>query len=270
MTPTRSRLVLALGAVIVVGAGLLSIISFMALLMIIAGSYGTQSTTLAGFVQVVVAPPAALITGVGFMLHRRWAWWVLVAGLAAALVWSLAEAVRGAPPMAEGGVAALSLPMIVAAVSAVMLGLACLPPVRTAFRSAGHVDAPGHPGPARGGGTALPVHSSPTAGVREAPPRARSTPATERMAVAIVVLVLLAIAAAAGWLIAGGLETGTVRLPTGRWSQSLTAVRAEEPIQFWVGLGLYGAVAAGCLGLALWILAHARPSASRRGSSGHG
>lgn len=266
----RSLLVLALGAVLVVGGGLLSIISFLSLLMIIAGSYGTQSTTIAGFVQVVLAPPVALITGIGVMLHRRWAWRALVAGLTVALGWSVAEAIGGLPSTAESGGSTFSLPSLVAAVSVAMLGLALLPSVRAAFRGKGQAIESGHAGPANGRVREVPARSFPAAEWREAPTSAKRTRATERMAVAAVVLILVAIAAAAGWQIAGGLETGALRIPTGRGAQSLTAMRAEEPVQFWMGIGLYGTAAAGCLGLALWILAHARPSAARRRSSGHG
>jgi hypothetical protein len=68
--PRRSILVtlLAMGTMLV--SALLSLISGISLLMILAGSYGTQTSDPMGFFTVVMAPPLTFVAGFG--LWRRW------------------------------------------------------------------------------------------------------------------------------------------------------------------------------------------------------
>lgn len=69
-----------------VPGGLLTPISALSLLMILAGSYGTASTDLRGFLTVVVAPPTAGVTGLGLLWRKSWSWYTALALLGLALV----------------------------------------------------------------------------------------------------------------------------------------------------------------------------------------
>lgn len=64
--------------VILASAALIPI-SFITLLMIIAGSDGTASATASGFLSVVVAPPVTLVAGIGLLRRRAWARYYLIA-----------------------------------------------------------------------------------------------------------------------------------------------------------------------------------------------
>ncbi len=66
----RSLLVPLLAVVTMLVSALLSIISLISLLMILAGGYGTQTWNPMGFFVVVVMPPLTLVAGFG--LWRRW------------------------------------------------------------------------------------------------------------------------------------------------------------------------------------------------------
>ncbi|MCC6884734.1 MAG: hypothetical protein IT576_21435 [Verrucomicrobiales bacterium] len=84
--PERSAFVTAL-AWLVVGLGALALpVSGMTLLMVVARSHGTDAADAAGFFTVVVAPPLALLAGIGLLRRRSWGWagvLVLLAGLIA-------------------------------------------------------------------------------------------------------------------------------------------------------------------------------------------
>ena len=71
--PPRSATVTALAWVVILASAALIPISFITLLMIMVGSYGTSSTSFVGFVNVVVAPPAALVAGIGLLRRKSWA-----------------------------------------------------------------------------------------------------------------------------------------------------------------------------------------------------
>jgi hypothetical protein len=92
----RSLLVTVLGWLVILGSAALSIISFFSLLMILAGSHGTQNTELSGFLLIVVAPPASVVAGIGLVRRWRWAWLYLVASLLLAIGWQVFEMTR--PP----------------------------------------------------------------------------------------------------------------------------------------------------------------------------
>jgi hypothetical protein len=94
----RSLLVTLLGWMVILGSAALSVISFFSLLMILAGSYGTQNTELSGFLLIMVAPPASLVAGIGLLRRWRWAWVYLVAGLLLAIGWQVVEGMRPAKP----------------------------------------------------------------------------------------------------------------------------------------------------------------------------
>jgi hypothetical protein len=75
-----ATLTLVAWATIVVSA-VLTPISLISLLMILAGGHGTSSTTLFGFLSVVVAPPASFFAGIGLLRRQRWAY-IYMLGLA--------------------------------------------------------------------------------------------------------------------------------------------------------------------------------------------
>lgn len=89
--PKRFLPVTLLGwAVALVGLALTPV-SFISLLMILAGSYGTKTSDPLGFFLVIVAPPLAVLVGIGLVFRWRWAWLCLVAALVAVLSWQAVE-----------------------------------------------------------------------------------------------------------------------------------------------------------------------------------
>jgi hypothetical protein len=78
LRPRRLASVTVIGWLFIVTGTLLLPISAISLLMILAGSDGTASTTITGFLSVVVAPPAAIATGIGLLCRRAWAWPVAI------------------------------------------------------------------------------------------------------------------------------------------------------------------------------------------------
>lgn len=89
--PKRFLPVTLLGWAVAAGGLILTPISFISLLMILAGSYGTKTSDPLGFFLVIVAPPLAVLVGIGLVFRWRWAWLCLVAGLVAVLVWQALE-----------------------------------------------------------------------------------------------------------------------------------------------------------------------------------
>ena len=77
--PPRSAFVTVLAWTIIIASACVVPVSAIALLMILARSYGTDATDVAGFLSVVVAPPAALLAGIGLLRRRTWAWWAVAA-----------------------------------------------------------------------------------------------------------------------------------------------------------------------------------------------
>jgi len=95
---TRRRwsiLVTLLGVLVMAAAGLLSIVSFFALLMIVAGSYGSQTSDPLGFLTVIVAPPLSVIAGLGLILRWRWSRYYLLLLFAVLIGANIAELARG-------------------------------------------------------------------------------------------------------------------------------------------------------------------------------
>lgn len=89
--PPRSSFVTVLAWLLIATSALLVPVSVLSLLMLLARSYGTASATLSGFLAVVVAPPAALATGIGLLRRRRWAWYATIALLALLIVTNALE-----------------------------------------------------------------------------------------------------------------------------------------------------------------------------------
>lgn len=82
--PERSAFVTGLAWLVIALSTLALPVSGITLLMVLARSHGTASADAAGFFTVVVAPPLALLAGVGLLRRRTWGWagvLVLLAGL---------------------------------------------------------------------------------------------------------------------------------------------------------------------------------------------
>ena len=86
----RATLVTVLAWVTMACSGLLLPISFISLLMLVAGSDGSGTATFTGVFTVVLLPPLAFVAGIGLLLRQRWAWLFLLVLLVALLAEQLA------------------------------------------------------------------------------------------------------------------------------------------------------------------------------------
>ena len=71
-TPSRSRFITLLGWFVLIGSAIITPISLITLLMIVAGSHGTANANMLDAFFMVCLPPATLIAGIGLL--RRWRW----------------------------------------------------------------------------------------------------------------------------------------------------------------------------------------------------
>ena len=79
--PPRSAVVTLLAWLVIGASGLLLPISYISLLMVLAGSYGTSNIEPIGALVVLAGPTATLVAGIGLLRRRRWAWRCMVAVL---------------------------------------------------------------------------------------------------------------------------------------------------------------------------------------------
>ena len=79
-----------------------------------------------------------------------------------------------------------------------------------------------------------------------------------RLGPLLAVAILLALAGGMGWLVYDGVGTGETSFPSKSPSQRRSVLRADEPILFWVSIGLYATVALGAVGLVGWGVAQTR------------
>ena len=91
LRPRRPVFLTLIGWLFIISGMLLLPISAISLLMILAGSDGTNSVDLTGFLSVIVAPPAAVVTGIGLLCRRAWARPVAVLLLAFLIALNLRE-----------------------------------------------------------------------------------------------------------------------------------------------------------------------------------
>lgn len=260
--PPRSLAITVVGWLLVVASALLSIVSFMSLLMFLAGSHGTQSADVAGFLLIVVAPPATCLAGIGLVMRWRWAFVYCVLGLLFVLGWQAYESTRPPPAvtttLSPGGVRTTlyyggprtSLPLVVLCVG--LIGLALTPRVRREFF------APAAQGVPAGGGR--PQTSAPPgdAGARHLGEDGSGQPGTSRdvRGALMFMAMLLGVAGFTAWLSFGAMQSGSVTPPY-KGGLRTVILRAEEPIVFWVTVGVYSAVSAFALAFVILILWHA-------------
>ena len=97
-TSSRSRFITLLGWFVLIGSAIITPISLITLLMIVAGSHGTANANMLDAFFMVCLPPATLIAGLGLL--RRWRWsrlYIQVLALTFAL-WNAGILWRGPTP----------------------------------------------------------------------------------------------------------------------------------------------------------------------------
>ena len=263
--PTRSGGVTALAWCVILAATALLPISFITVLMVMAGSHGTQSS-LVGFVSVVIAPPVTLAAGIELLRRKAWARYYLIALFAVVLTINLYDFVRanpepvrytspsGVPTTVLGTDRTMFVPMIV--VSAAALAILLSQRTRADFASARASAGTSMP--------AAPAPSSPTAApTATAVAEARAmmpvhTRSSSRLAALVAALLLLGLAGGTAWLTFDGVGRGETILPVKSALQRRSVLRAQEPVLFWVSIGLYASIAAGSAGLVGWGVVQAR------------
>lgn len=247
-------IVLALG-------GLLTPISGISLLMLVAGSHGTASADATGILSVVVAPPVAVASGIGLLLRRCWAWLVVLVLLGGVVAFNVHELATARPATtthtSPSGVRTTvlasgpnyhSLPLIALALAA-MAGL-----LTRAVRAEVGVRDPGRV-PAV---PAAPVAATPVASAQPdvvvMAPSARPVATSRQRATAWLAVVLLCCTAGGlGWVVKNGVERGSTRLPIHRASLQRAITREAEPAMFWFSLGLYATTGLAAGSAAAWL-----------------
>jgi hypothetical protein len=74
-------------------------------------------------------------------------------------------------------------------------------------------------------------------------------PVAGNRALLVAVLVLLVLAAAMSWLVTRGVTRGETYLPLKQATLRRTVSREQEPVTFWISIGVYAAIGAGALAL---------------------
>lgn len=94
----RSLFVTVLAWCLISFGAILSVVSVMSLLMVIAGSYGTSHSSLFEGFLVIGVPPLSVVAGIGLLRRQRWAFayvLILCSGIA---VWNVTLMLRGPTP----------------------------------------------------------------------------------------------------------------------------------------------------------------------------
>lgn len=279
--PQGSRFVKILAWAAIVLSTLLLPVSLITLLMIIAGSEGTKHASLSGFLFVVARPPATLIAGIGLLRHWRWSYRYTLALLAAFALGHAALMIRG--PVAEhtyvspGGVpttvlaSGVDYPLHLAVLALTIGAFLKLTtrPVRAEFgyglRAA---EKPRTTHSPAGGLMRRIAHRSSERHFPEAMIPVSITPSDTRdshpslfqekeqrsqsLALLTAIAVMTLIAAGMGWLVHNGIATGETYFPTKNASHRRAVQRSQEPVVFWISIGVYTALSAGSAGLAAW------------------
>lgn len=90
----RSALLTALAWVVMGLSALLLPISFISVLMVVAGHPGTKTVEPVGAFTVLVGPTMTLVAGIGLLRRQRWGWWILVLTLVAIIVSNVRTMIR--------------------------------------------------------------------------------------------------------------------------------------------------------------------------------
>ena len=68
-------------------------------------------------------------------------------------------------------------------------------------------------------------------------------------ALLLVIAILLGVTAIMGWLVGSGLSKGETFFPSKRATQQRNVSRQQEPVTFWISIGVYTAIGASTLAL---------------------
>lgn len=260
---SRPRFITALAWTLIVLSALLLPISLITVLMILAGSYGTQNIELMDFFNVVIRPPATLIAGIGLLRRWRWAHTYCVALLASFGLWHATIMARGPSPertyTAPSGVrttvlaSTVNYPAHIAGLTITLLVLVKLHSrsIRDHFNNVPRpVARPSLPQSVRQK-PATPI-SRPSVTITETSSRVmiEINHRPRRYALPLVITLLATLAVGAGWFVQHSLSTGKTYFPSKRATSNRHVFRAQEPVQYWASVGLYTIVSLGSFGLA--------------------
>ncbi len=259
---------------VIVASGIVLPVSALAALMLLAGGDGTANAGLVDTFFMVVAPPLAFVAGIGVLRRNRIAWLALIVLLAlTALHFAWAWATANPATTREVTASGVLVTTIGSNPSTHLLPLAAclllLVPLltrraRTAFMpvQATAATRAAAPGVAPSGNS---EHAQPMAAAMA--PRAATalrnaaTPAAHHAqgmrAVYLVLALLVGTAGGAGWMVVDGVRTEETWFPSARPSHSRTVARADEPVNYWLSLGLYTLVAGGALAGTAWLVRNA-------------
>jgi hypothetical protein len=266
---------------VIVASGIVLPVSALAALMLLAGGDGTANAGLVDTFFMVVAPPLAFMSGIGVLRRNRIAWLALIVLLmltALHFTWAWATANPGTtrevtasgvlvttigsnpsthlPPLAA--CLLLLVPLLTRRARAVFMAeQASSAPLATT--SAGATPASTTPAGAMRAQVFAAVQApAPQAATAH---RNAATPAAQRaqgmQAVYLVLALLVGTAGGAGWMLVDGLRTDETWFPGARPSYSRTVARADEPVNYWLSLGLYTLVAGGALAGTAWLVRNA-------------
>ncbi len=249
---------------VIVASAVVLPVSGLAALMLLAGGDGTASAGIVDTFAVVLAPPLAFVAAIGTLRRNRIAWLCLIALLLlASLHFAWAHATTSPETTQErraDGVLVTTmgidpsthLPWLAASV--LLLVPLLTPGARALFRQpprdpatapgrAADVDARPHP--------AIAVAATPTRRTRS------SGPGQGLPALYLVITLFVGTAAGSGWLLVDGLRSDETWFPGARPSQARIVARADDPVSYWLSLGLYGLVAGAAVSGTLWLVRNA-------------
>lgn len=115
----------------------------------------------------------------------------------------------------------------------------------------------------------LPAQTAPppAAAATSRPAAAQTLSATsprEMRTLGVAIALMFLLAAGMGLLVVRGLTRGDTFSPTKRATLRRAVSRAEEPVMFWVSIGLYATIGIGALGLGAWGVREGRRLSSTR------
>jgi hypothetical protein len=87
---------------------------------------------------------------------------------------------------------------------------------------------------------------------------AAKLPSRQVRAQLFVAALLLGLAGAMAWLVAEGVATGDTLLPLKQATLRRTVLRDDDPLMFWVSIGIYAVVGLGAAGLVAWGIGQSR------------
>jgi len=270
--PKRLLIVTGFAWVVIIIAGLASVISFFSLLMIIAGNEGTKNADAIGFFNVVIRPPLTLVAGCGLLFRKRWAYFYTLSLLLLIFGYNVYGMAQG-PAVPYRYVDANGVPttvmtsgdrysLLTMTFCAGLMGALNIPRVRREFtrprvRSLQEIHAASAPQ----------ISHAPIDFVQPSvPPPLEShlkSPAMGRMDrgvalwkrwafFAVVLIVLLCVTAVMVWLVMTGISTGETFFFSKSSSGSRWVKMADEPVRYWGSLIVYAGIGVASFLITAW------------------